>query len=265
MTPHSYLFVPGDRPDRFAKALATGAGSVVIDLEDAVSVDHKARARESAAQALQSGETFSLRINGRDTPWFDEDCRLLRLPGLSAVVLPKAESAEALEALRACSGKGTPLIPLIETARGLAAARALAACPQVQRLAFGSVDFQLDTDIEGDGDELLLARCELVLASRLAQVASPIDGVTLAVTDTARTHEDALRARKLGFGAKLCIHPAQVAPVEQAFATDEASRRWARAVLEAIDTTPAGAITVDGRLVDKPVMDRARRILARGG
>jgi citrate lyase subunit beta/citryl-CoA lyase len=261
--PRTYLFVPGDRPDRFAKAQASGAGLVILDLEDAVAMDGKDAARGRVAEALSRGDwPACIRINGSDTPWFVDDLGLLSLPGVAAVMLPKAADIDALDVVRDAARPGVPLIPIIETAQGLAAARALGSCPGVQRLAFGSVDFQVDLGIEGDGLELLFARSQLVLASRLAGIGAPVDGVTLAVNDTAQAHADAVAARRLGFGGKLCIHPAQVAPVDEAFRPDAGTLAWARGVLQTVAGATAGALSYEGKLVDKPVVDRARAVLA---
>lgn len=262
--PITYLFVPGDRPERFAKAQATGAGMVVIDLEDAVKPDDKDLARARVAEALSDGELRAcVRINGGETPWFAEDLRLLSLTGVTCVMVPKAEHPDVLAAVHAAAGPRATLIPLVETARGLGAARLLGECSSVLRLAFGSVDFQRDLAIEGDGEELLFARSRLVLASRQSDLAAPIDGVTLAVGDFAQTHQDAVRARRLGFGGKLCIHPAQVAPVMQAFMPDEKAIAWAKSVLAAAASASTGALTFEGKLIDKPVIDRAKTLLAR--
>lgn len=264
MLPITYLFVPGDRPERFRKAQAAGADVVVLDLEDAVTPDHKDAARHHIADALSGGDFRAcLRINGDDTPWFREDLRLLTLAGVACVMVPKAERPDTLAAVGAAIGRTTGLIPLIETARGLAEATCLAGCPNVLRLAFGSVDFQQDLGIEGDGEELLYARSQLVLASRLAAIAPPVDGVTLAVGDAAQARQDAVRARRLGFGGKLCIHPSQVAPVMQAFAPDAQAIAWARGVLAAAASSSAGALTYEGKLIDKPVIERARTLLGR--
>ncbi|HSV83473.1 MAG TPA: CoA ester lyase [Ramlibacter sp.] len=262
--PISYLFVPGDRPDRFAKAAASGADVVVLDLEDAVSPANKSAARAAVAQALAgTGLRACVRINGTDTEWFADDCAVLRSPGVAAVMLPKAETREGIAAVRAAAGEGVPILPIIETARGLAHAAELAACPGVMRLAFGSADFQVDLGIEADGLELLFARSQIVLASRLGGVAAPLDGVTLEVKDAEQVRHDALRARRMGFGGKLCIHPAQVAAVKDAFAPDARMVDWARGVLSAASSTAAGALTYEGKMIDKPVLDRARAILAR--
>ena len=261
--PSTYLFVPGDRPERFEKAASSGADLVILDLEDAVTPEAKHQARTSVQAALVAGLKACVRINGIDTPWFDDDCKILASSGLAAVMLPKAEEPEAISALRAACTESVALIPLIETARGLAAARQIADCPRVQRLAFGSVDFQQDLGIEGDDTELLLARSELVLASRLAGIHAPVDGVTLTVKDSEQVRADAIRARRLGFTGKLCIHPAQIAPVREAFAPDERLVSWARGVLASAAAHPMGAFSFEGRLVDKPVIDRAKAILAR--
>lgn len=266
MLPRTYLFVPGDRPERFPKAQASGADIVVMDLEDAVRPESKGMARDHVASALSQGNLHAcVRINGSDSEWFEEDCRLLALPGVSGLMLPKAEDVESVDAASSKLAEGKPVIPIVESARGLAAATALAGCAHVLRLAFGSVDFQLDLGIEGDGMELLFARSQLVLSSRLAGVRPPIDGVTLSVSDSDQLRQDTLHARRMGFGAKFCIHPSQVAIVNEVLTPDAQTIAWARRVIAAASATTAGAIVVDGQLVDKPIVDRARACLARAG
>ena len=150
---------------------------------------------------------------------------------------------------------------LIESAAGYDAMRTLASAPGVERLVFGSIDFQVDLGIDGEGDELLMFRSQMVLVSKLAGLRAPVDGVSTAIDDAEALRADAERARRLGFGAKLCIHPKQVAIVERAFAPSEAEREWARRVLDAAARAKGGVVAVDGRMVDKPVMLRARAIL----
>lgn len=262
--PRSWLFVPGDRPERFAKALACGADRVVVDLEDAVDIDRKDAARHLVHDFLAtSDQRVCLRINGADTPYFADDCELLALPSVAAVMVPKAEASNTLDLIASRSGAGMALIPLIETARGLDGLSALCEVPQVACIAFGSVDFQLDLGIEGDGVELLFARSRLVLASRLAGLGAPVDGVTLATTDATRLGHDAQAARRLGFGGKLCIHPSQVATVNAAFSVKEEDKAWARGVLKAAVGSTTGALTYEGKLVDRPVLERARSLLQR--
>lgn len=271
----SFLFVPGDRPERFAKALASGADAVILDLEDAVAPAAKEGARAAIAQAwatltaAQRSQVL-LRTNAAGTPWQDGDCALaaqLATQGLGGLVPAKAESAEHLAALaQACPG--VAILPLIESALGLDALPAIAHAPQVLRLVFGHLDFQSDLGMACGPDEmeLLPARWAVVLQSRLAGLAAPIDGVTTALDDPAILTADTQRSRRLGFGAKLCIHPAQVLGVHRALAPSTAECDWARRVLAAVEVAGsgpgAGAIRVDGRMVDAPVIALARRHLA---
>jgi citrate lyase subunit beta/citryl-CoA lyase len=261
--PHSWLFVPGHRPERFDKACAAGAGMVILDLEDAVPPEQKSAARAAVAQWLSASRPVAVRINAADTEWFDEDRALCGHAGVAAVVLPKAEAIEQLRRVRSLAPHAA-LLPLIETARGFANAQTLAKAPGVQRLVFGSIDFQLDMGISGDGEELLYFRSQLVLASRLANIAAPIDGVSTALDDPLVLQADALRARRLGFGGKLCIHPRQVEIVNAAFRPSAEEMAWARRVLEAAERSQGAAVAVDGKMVDKPVILRARAVLNRG-
>jgi citrate lyase subunit beta / citryl-CoA lyase len=262
MIRRSYLFVPGNRPDRFEKARQSGADAVILDLEDAVQSDHKDLARQAVAAWLEPARPVYVRINGTGTPWFERDLEVVGLPGVLGVVLPKAEHPEQVAQVAAHLSDEAQVLPLLETALGVWNARVLAEAPRVERLAFGSVDFQLDTGISGEQEELLYARSRLVLASRVASILPPLDGVTMALDDLSRLREDVARARRLGFGGKLCIHPRQVETINQGFAPTEAERAWARRVLEAAEATGAGALRLDGELIDRPVIERARSILA---
>ncbi len=260
MTPRSYLFVPADRPERYAKALASGADAVIVDLEDAVAPDAKAAARASLAGWLAGAEARSVvvRVNAADTPWFDDDLRACASPHVAAVLLPKAERAADLA--RAGEG-GRPVLALIESAAGIDAVRELARVPGVGRLVFGSIDFQADLGIAGDGEELLAFRSQLVLASRLAGLAAPVDGVSTAIDDALQLEADARRARRLGFGAKLCIHPRQAGVVNRSFEPGADELAWAHRVLEAFEAAGGAAVAVDGKMVDRPVVLRAQALL----
>jgi citrate lyase subunit beta/citryl-CoA lyase len=260
--PRSYLFVPGNRPERFEKACAAGADAVIVDLEDAVPPADKDSARAALAAWLSPAKPVVVRINGATTPWFANDVALCRTAGVAAVVVPKAERAEELARLAADLPDSVALLPLIETAAGLWNAVELARAARVQRLAFGSIDFQLDLGLHGDDAELLPYRAQLVLASRVAGIAAPVDGVTVDVDDVGQVRADALRARRLGFGGKLCIHPAQVAAVNVCFAPTPEEIAWAHRVLDAANRAAGAAVAVDGRMVDRPVIENARRILA---
>lgn len=268
--PRTYLFVPGDRPERFDKARASGADAVVLDLEDAVSPARKAAARDAIAAALGGGTRWVVRINDVATPWFSDDLALLAAApaGAVEVMLPKAESPAQVAAVRAVLPT-VPVLALIESALGVLQVDAVAASPGVSRLVFGTLDFALDLDIDITDDPagLLHAAGRIALASRAAGLAAPVAGVTPEITDDRRLLADLAWARRLGFGAKLCIHPRQVAPLHQALEPDAASLDWARRVLAAVAASPEahGAVQVDGRMVDKPVLRRAEALLARAG
>jgi citrate lyase subunit beta/citryl-CoA lyase len=256
----SYLFVPGDRPDRFDKACGSRAGLVIIDLEDAVPPDRKIYARTTVAAWLNPRQSVALRINASDTPWFEDDLTLCKCAGIAAVVLPKAENVEDLARIAAAAPSAT-VLPLIETAKGFASIGTLALAPRVERLVFGSIDFQLDLGIEGDGEELLFFRSQIVLASRLAGLDAPVDGVCVTIDDASAVLADALRGRRIGFGAKLCIHPNQVLSVESAFAVSDEERAWAHRVIDAAERAQGAAVAVDGRMIDRPRILKAQTIL----
>lgn len=251
------LFVPATRPERFAKAAASGADAVILDLEDAVAPADKEAARESLAADFTDLPVI-LRVNGAGTAWHDADLAAARGLGLSAILLPKTEYPGQIEAVQAATG--LPVLALIETARGLAAARAIA--PVAARLAFGSIDFCADLGCLHVPAALDHARMELVLASRLAGIAPPLDGVTATVADAEEARADAAHARALGMLGKLCIHPRQCAPVREGFAPSPAEIDWARRVLAAGEGAGGGAVAMEGEMVDEPVRIRARAILA---
>jgi len=266
----SLLFVPADRPERYAKALASGAHGVLIDLEDAVAPTQREAARTALQRAWQGiapveRGRVAVRINGTGTPWHDADVALVRglaAHGLAGIVVPKAERAPPLAALAgACPG--VALLPLIESAEGAARLDEIAAAPQVLRLAFGHIDLQADMGMACGVDEAELAplRWAIALASRRGGLASPVDGVTTATGDAALLAADTARARRFGFGAKLCIHPAQIAGVHAAYAPSGEQRAWAQRVLAAAQAAQGGVCVVEGRMVDAPVIALARQTL----
>lgn len=265
----SFLFVPATRPERFAKALASGADAVIIDLEDAVAPADKAAARQMLAQAWPELSAIErarvlVRVNAGATAWHGDDLGLLLALGVAGVVLPKAEHAAQLHHVAAVLGPACALLPLIESVAGLDAADALACSPQVLRLAFGNLDFQADAGLAcgPDEPELTVVRLTVLLASRRAQLAAPVDGVTAGTQDTAQLARDLLRSRSGGFAAKLCIHPSQVAAVNAAFTPSPAELDWARRVLAASEAAGGGVVSLDGRMVDAPVLRLAQRTLA---
>jgi citrate lyase subunit beta/citryl-CoA lyase len=263
----SFLFVPGNRPERFAKALASGADAVIVDLEDAVPLDAKDTARDAllvAWSGLDAAERARLlvRVNQAGTPWHEADLTAVAsLSGLGAVMLPKAENAQQIE--HAFRASGVPVLPLIESAEGVGQMDAIARAAGVLCLGLGHIDLQADLGMSCGPDEAELApiRVALVVASRRAGLSAPVDGVTTATTDADVLARDAQRSRRFGFGAKLCIHPAQVAGVHQALAPTEVECDWARRVLAAELAAGGGAFSVDGKMVDPPVLLLARKIL----
>ncbi|MGO4390076.1 CoA ester lyase [Variovorax sp. M-6] len=265
----SLLFVPGHQPARFDKACQSGADAIVLDLEDAVPPDRKDEGRTQvgawlAARATaaggRAGPVVGVRINAAETPWHAADLALCAQAGVAALMLPKAEDAAVLRAIAAAL-PAAALWPLIETARGIDQLGAIAAAPQVQRLVFGSIDFQADLDIEGEGIELLLFRSQIVLASRLAGLQPPVDGVSTSIDDPARIEADAQQARRLGFGGKLCIHPKQVATVNLGFSPTPAQIDWAQRVIAADAASGGAPVAVDGKMVDRPVVLKAQGVL----
>jgi citrate lyase subunit beta / citryl-CoA lyase len=258
----SLLFVPGNRPDRFDKALASGAHSVILDLEDSVPAAEKSQARNAVSNWLCLNRNVLIRVNAMQTPWFRDDVAMALVPGVAGIVLPKAEHLDGMLG-EACTTAGKVILPMIESALGLSHAALIASSTGVQRLIFGSLDFRQDLDIEGDDLELLAYRSQLVLTSRLAGLAAPVDGVTVEIDDAESLRERTLRCRGQGFGGKLCIHPKQVGIVNSAFAHSPQELHWARRVLEAAERCGGGAVAVDGQMVDRPAILRAEAIIAR--
>jgi citrate lyase subunit beta/citryl-CoA lyase len=260
----SWLFVPGDRPERFDKALASGADVVICDLEDSVTADAKSAARDAVATWLRGGGRAAVRVNPVGTPWHDDDVAAISgAPGLRAIVLPKSQDPPTVSDVAQTAG-GAPIVALVETALGILRASDIAALPAVARLAFGSLDYALDVGADADDEHaLLLARTAVVMCSRAVGAPSPIDGVTTALDDEAVLLADTAKSRALGFTGKLCVHPRQIAGVHRGFAPSPAQLAWARDILAVAASSSAGAArTADGMLVDAPVIARANAILA---
>jgi citrate lyase subunit beta/citryl-CoA lyase len=264
--PFSYLFVPGNRPDRFDKALASGADAIIIDLEDAVAADDKALAREHIGTWLSAqtdvGDRVLVRINDASTPWFDTDLGFVRGTRIRGVMLPKVEHGKQVDRVRAALPSGGFVVPIIESARGVLAVESIAAVPGVQRLVFGTLDYAVDLNLSGDERGLVYPACRIAIVSRAAGLSSPIAGVTTDIADEVKLLADLAFARACGFGAKLCIHPRQVASLHRAMAPRPEEIAWAQRVLTAANAAP-GAVQVDGQMVDRPVVLKAMSILER--
>jgi citrate lyase subunit beta/citryl-CoA lyase len=181
----------------------------------------------------------------------------------AGVMLPKADTDSLARTVRALPERR--IIALLETVAGYMALHQVAAIPGVERIAFGSVDFATESGIVDEGDAMTAIRTHIVLESCHAGLAAPIDGVSVEFGDDGRMRADALRSKQLGFGGKLCIHPRQVAAVNAAFQPSPAEVQWALRVIAAFEASNGAATAVDGKMIDKPVVERARRVAAEAG
>ena len=267
----NFLFVPGTRPERFIKAFDSGAAGVIIDLEDAVPEEDKKSARDAIRTAwptfnAEQKKRLVIRTNAPGTPFYAADLILAQELDVGCLLIPKSESQDQINGA-ALILPNTAIIPMIETAIGLDRLREIANANQVIRLALGNLDLQADLGMVCDLQETQLhtARYQIVLASRVAQIAPPIDGVTPSTDDIQRISDDAERAKRLGFGGKLCIHPKQVLLVQNAFMPTEEEVAWAQRVIEADQASKGAAIKLDGRMIDRPVVLLAQRTIAIAG
>jgi (S)-citramalyl-CoA lyase len=266
----SALFVPADRPDRFAKAFAAGADAVIVDLEDAVAIPAKDAGRKAALDLASVGDNrfWVLRMNHLGTAAGLADllalCAASTLP--PAVMLPKVESVAEVEIAShhlSASGAEVAVVALIETVAGLDAAPAIARHPAVHALALGGADLAAELGCDMAWEPLLHARSRLVQA---AAGALPVwDVPFLDIADDAGLRREAESVRALGYSAKMAIHPAQVAGINAAFRPGAAQLDRARRIVAAFEVARGGVVVVDGRMVDAPVVATARRTLLRAG
>ena len=267
----SLLFVPAVRPDRYPKALATGADAVCIDLEDGVSFAAKGEARE-AALALFAGRApvraeVSLRINDPKTDLGQRDLDAVRRSGIrpDALMLPKCDGPEEIRDVAGALGgalSDLPLIVMVETARGVAAAEEIsAATPTVSAIFFGAIDFAADVGCEVGWDAALYARSRVVVAAAVAGVGA-LDSPYMDVLALDGLAAESRRTRGLGFGGKAAIHPTQVPVIQTAFSPAAEEVAWARRIVEAYDRNEGGVLLVDGKLIERPVIASAKRTLA---
>jgi len=279
----TFLFAPGDHPRRAEKALDVGADAAILDLEDAVAISAKTAAREAVRAALarpRRSRAF-VRANSFATDWCFGDLAAVTGPTLDGIVLPKLEDPAqlvavdwmlaALERERDLKPGGIEVMPILETALGFArlpelAARAAALGGRVRRIAFGAGDYTLDVGLAwGRAEtELETARAALVLHSRAAGLEPPIDTVWIELRDTEGFAASCARGVALGFQGRLCIHPDQIAPANDAYSPPEAEVARARRIIDAFAKAEArglASIQVDGRFVDYPIVERAQRVL----
>ncbi len=265
-TARSFLFAPGNDERKLRKALGSGADAVVADLEDAVTPAEKPVARTLSARVLAEAEGDALRlvrVNAAGSEWVADDLEAVGSIGLDGLVLPKATAA----ALGAVEGLGLPVVAIVETPAGVRGAFELAAAPAVEALLLGAVDLGLALGLEPreDGLELLFARSSLVVDSAAAGLRGPIDQVWTTLRDDAGLQHDCELARSLGFRGKACIHPEQVPVVNDAFSPSSEELARARDVVRAFEDAAAngqGAVAFGGEMIDLPVVERARQLLA---
>lgn len=258
----SFLFVPGDRPERYSKALASGADAVILDLEDAVSPSSKQDARHSVMSWVSPDHPVLVRINAPGTPWFADDIKLGTLPGVAGLVLSKAESLNDIVTAAGGPNGQVAIYPLIESAKGMWNVEEIAGASNVRQLLFGTLDFIADMGIAGDGEELNSYRATLALVSRVYELNPPVDGVSTAIDDVDKLIRESSAGKRLGFGGKLCIHPKQVPIVNQCYRPSEAELDWAKQVVDASLHADEAVFVMDGKMIDRPVVLRAQRMLA---
>jgi citrate lyase subunit beta/citryl-CoA lyase len=276
--PRSYLYVPGDRPDRMASAAGRGADALILDLEDAVPAPAKATAREHVRTFLAGapvGPQWWVRINAESVA---EDVAAVVGPGLAGIVLPKADPAllaeldGALSTAEAESGvvrRSVPVLALIETARGVVVAEQVAAASRVVRMGLGEADLAAELSLQPgpDKEELWPLRSRIVVASAAASILPPVGPVETAIRDSDRLVRTTALLVRQGFRARTAIHPAQVAAVNDAFTPTAEQLSAARDVLDrlaAAQEQSAGvALTADGRFIDEAVARSAREVVGR--
>jgi citrate lyase subunit beta/citryl-CoA lyase len=277
------LFAPGTDRKKIDKAYTLHADAVILDLEDAVAAGEKDSARRLVSEVIGAPvlpPTF-VRVNGVTTSHILADLQAVVRPGIAGIMLAKAETAEEvrrvdwltglLEEERNMPHGALELVPFIESVRGIENAHEVAAaCPRVKRLAFGGNDYTADTwtTYSEEGTELFYARAKLIAASRIAGIEPPLDTVCPFIKNLAALREDALRAKKMGFQGKMVIHPAQIGPVLEIFSPTREEIAAAQKIIAAFEEAQAkgtGVIQLDGKMVEYPIVNRARQILAAAG
>jgi citrate lyase subunit beta/citryl-CoA lyase len=274
----SWMFVPGHRRRMLEKALGLRLDVAIFDLEDGVPPAEKEAAREGIAAALAhppGGPLRFARVHPAGSPVVEADLDAVVRPGLDGVAVPKVERLEEVlrvdAALREREERaGMPpgcirLLAMIESARGLLQAPAIAAsCPRLLGLMFGAEDFVLDLgqlSVQPAGvDDLLYARSAVVVAAA-AERLQAIDRIYPDFRDPAGLRGDTVQARRLGFTGKALIHPDQIPVVHEIFRPTPEEVAYARRVVEAFEAAGGGAGVVDGRMIDRPIAERARRVL----
>lgn len=276
----SYLFVPAANLSLIKKAVSSVADVVIVDLEDAVALSEKEIARRVMGEALETykhEKKMIVRINALETSFWEADLETAINNGAAGIMLPKAEDEQGIQRVadkirQISGGKGEAfeLIPLVESAKGVQFAFAIASAdPLISVIAFGSIDFSLDIGCEltPEGLELLFARSHLVIASKAAGIGSPIDAVYPDLKDPEGLKKQTVFAKQLGFKAKLVIHPKQLDVVHQVFSPSKEELDMAREIVEAFEKAEksgVASIKIAGQFVDYPVYKKAKKILQYG-
>lgn len=263
---NNFLFVPGNRLDRYAKALASGADFVCIDLEDSVPLEHKGDARALALAAISKDEQqrLALRINGLRCSDGLEDILAAKDSRMPAYFfIPMVESPAEIEILSSLLGPDALFVPLIETARGLDSASDIAAAPGVAALMFGGGDLAAQLGVELSWEPLLYARSKLLLACASAKIPA-IDVPYIDLDNPAGLAEECAKAKSVGFTAKAAIHPAQIGPINDAMRPSIGEVEEARAAIAAFDAGGGAAIQFKGKMLEAPLINRYRQILSLG-
>ncbi len=270
----SLLFVPGDRPERFAKAAASGADAIILDLEDSVVPERKPLAREAVSDWLRCERACPVfvRINPLASDDIGRDLTSLRPAKLDGLLLPKAEGAASVETLATLWGEGLPpVLPIAtETPAAIFELGSYRECARrLAGLTWGAEDLPAaigaTTSREANGaftPPYEMLRSMTLFAAHAARVPA-IETVYPDITDLTGLAAYVARARRDGFTGMMAIHPAQVEVINHGFSPSDEEIAQARAVIEVFDSNPgAGAIRLDGRMVDAPHLAHARRVLA---
>lgn len=264
----SLLFVPGNRPERFGKALLSGADVVCIDLEDAVPQAQKSEAREAVCAFLAECDAnqrarLCVRVSAIGTEAGREDLvALSRSPLPARLMLAKTETEHDIPQAASLLESPVRWIALIESASGLLSMEAICRAPVLDAVMFGGADFAAQVGAEFAWEPLLWARSQMAVTA--AAYALPlIDVPYLDMQDMAGLEQETRRVAALGFSAKAAIHPLQVEFIHRGLAPAPEALLHAHRTLEAFEQAEGGAVVVDGRMVDQPVVDSARRLIAR--
>ncbi|OOX96787.1 CoA ester lyase [Campylobacter coli] len=269
MKAKSFLFVPSIYPERFIKALQSGANQIIIDLEDSVEEAKKEVGRKNIAdfssQCVKNNDKFLIRINETQSAEFQKDLSLISTikesNSIVGIVLPKAQNYEDIDIL---SKFELPIIPIIESALGVENLDDIAKHPSVLALSFGSLDMTLDLNLqEGEGKNFILnsIRTQIVLKSVKYNLLSPINGVYPDIKNIDGLKEDLLFAKSMGFGGSLCIHPNQVVPINEVFSPSAQQIAWAKEILSLRKNSNDIIFNHNGMMVDLPVIKKAEQIL----